>query len=248
MFTYRVGCAGWALPKPVRASFPAEGTNLQRYAGRLPAVEINSTFYRLHRPATYESWAASVPHDFRFAVKIPRAITHDQRLVATETLLDVFLGEATCLGEKLGCLLVQLPPSLAYDAPTVTAFFSDLRAQYGGAVALEPRHPSWFTADVARRLCDYRVARVAADPARVPAAAEPGGWPDLVYVRLHGSPHMYYSAYDEPFLGGLAARLRGFAKHANDVWCIFDNTTLGAATPNAIALQERLAEAVGRRK
>ena len=245
---YRIGSAGWTLPKPVRAEFPPEGSNLQRYAGRFTAVEINSTFYHLHRPATYENWAASVPADFRFAVKLPRAITHDQRLVATDVLLDVFLAEATALGEKMGCLLVQLPPSLAYDAVTAKSFFDELRAHYSGAVALEPRHPSWFTPDVAKRLCDYHVARVAADPARVPAAAEPGGWPDLVYVRLHGSPQMYYSAYDETFLDALATRLHGFATRAHEVWCIFDNTTLGAATPNALGLQERLsAEAIGRR-
>jgi uncharacterized protein YecE (DUF72 family) len=237
---YRIGCAGWSLPKPVRAEFPPEGSNLQRYAARFSTVEINSTFYHLHRPATYERWATSVRADFRFAVKVPKAITHEQRLVATDALLDVFLAEATCLGDKMGCLLVQLPPSLVHDAATVKSFFNDLRAQYRGAVALEPRHPSWFTADVGKQLGDYRVARVAADPARVPAAAEPAGWPDVVYVRLHGSPDMYYSAYDETFLDGLAARLRGFATRAHEVWCIFDNTSLGAATPNALALQQRL--------
>ena len=140
MFAYRIGCAGWSVPKADQAAFPTAGTLLQRYAARFSAVEINSTFYHLHRPATYEKWAASVPADFRFAVKLPKAITHEQRLVATDALVDVFLADARCLGEKLGCLLVQLPPSLAYDAPTVESFFRDLRAQYGGAVALEPRH------------------------------------------------------------------------------------------------------------
>jgi len=89
MAEYRVGCAGWALTKANQAAFPAEGTHLQRYAGRLNAVEINSSFYRPHRLATYEQWAASVPATFRFAVKLPKAITHDQRLVAADVLLDV---------------------------------------------------------------------------------------------------------------------------------------------------------------
>jgi len=173
-------------------------------------------------------------------VKVPKAITHEQRLVAADVLLDVFLSEATSLGEKLGCLLVQLPPSLAYDAPTARAFLDDLRAQYDGAVALEPRHESWFTADVTKRLRGHRIARVAADPAPVPEAAEPGGCDEIVYVRLHGSPQMYYSSYDDSYLDALAERLRGFATRASQVWCIFDNTTLGAATPNALALLERL--------
>ena len=240
MGEYRIGCAGWALTKANQAEFPAEGTHLQRYAGRFNAVEINSSFYRQHRPATYEQWAASVPADFRFAVKVPKAITHEQRLVAADVLLDVFLDEATCLGERLGCLLVQLPPSLAYDAPTVGLFLDDLRDRYHGAVALEPRHPSWFTGDVATLLSGYRVSRVAADPAPVPVAAEPGGWPELVYIRLHGSPRMYYSAYDEPYLDQLAERLREAAMRAREVWCILDNTALGAAMPNALGLLTRL--------
>ena len=240
MAEYRVGCAGWALTKANQAAFPAEGTHLQRYAGRLNAVEINSSFYRPHRLATYEQWAASVPATFRFAVKLPKAITHDQRLVAADVLLDVFLEDATRLGEKLGCLLVQLPPSLPYEALMVELFFDDLRERYHGGVALEPRHPSWFTGDVAALLSGYRVARVAADPAPVPLAAEPGGWPELVYTRLHGSPRMYYSAYDEPYLERLAQRLRAAATRAREVWCIFDNTALFAATPNALSLLARL--------
>jgi uncharacterized protein YecE (DUF72 family) len=240
MAAYRIGCAGWALPKPYQSEFPAAGTHLERYARRFTAVEINSSFYRPHSPATYARWAASVPTDFRFSVKVPRAITHDQRLVATDVLLDVFLSEATALGEKLGCLLVQLPPSLAYDAATAESFFTDVRAQYDGAVALEPRHASWFTSELDTRLRTHRIARVAADPAPVPAAREPGGWPDLVYVRLHGSPRIYYSAYDDQYLDRLAERLRDAAARASNIWCIFDNTALGAAVPNALGLMARL--------
>lgn len=240
MAAYRVGCAGWVLPKSHQPAFPEEGSHLERYAGRFTAVEINSSFYRPHSPATYARWAASVPTDFRFSVKVPRAITHDQRLVATDVLLDVFLSEARALGEKLGCLLVQLPPSLAYDAATAESFFNDLRTQYQGTVALEARHASWFTSDVETRLRAHRVARVAADPAPVPAAAEPAGWPEVVYVRLHGSPRVYYSAYDEQYLDMLGKRVRDAATRAHDVWCIFDNTAFGAAVPNALGLMARL--------
>ena len=240
MAAYRVGCAGWALPKPYQSAFPAEGTHLERYAARFTAVEINSSFYRPHSPATYARWAASVPTDFRFSVKVPRAITHDQRLVAADVLLDVFLSEATALGEKLGCLLVQLPPSLAYDAATAESFFTDVRAQYDGAVALEPRHASWFTGEVDTRLRTHRIARVAADPAPVPAAREPGGWPELVYVRLHGSPRIYYSAYDDQYVDRLAECLHDAATRVSNIWCVFDNTALGAAIPNALGLMARM--------
>jgi uncharacterized protein YecE (DUF72 family) len=85
---------------------------------------------------------------------------------------------------------------------------------------------------------------VAADPARVPAAGEPGGWDGLVYHRLHGSPRIYYSDYDAPYLDALAERLRADAGRAQAVWCVFDNTALGHATANALAVRHRL-EAVG---
>jgi len=237
---YRVGCAGWAIPKAHKSEFPADGSHLQRYAARFPAVEVNSSFYQPHRPATWSRWAESVPDDFRFSAKVPKAITHKQRLSGAVALLDTFLSEVTCLGPKLGCLLVQLPPSLVYDATTVESFFEDFRSRFDGAVVVEPRHASWFTPDVAARLYALRIGQVAADPAVVPGAAEPAGWPDIVYVRLHGSPEIYYSNYDEPYLERLAARMRDYATRARDVWCIFDNTARFAATPNALSLLGRL--------
>jgi uncharacterized protein YecE (DUF72 family) len=243
--TYKIGRAGWALAKAHRTEFPADGTHLQRYAARFSAVEINSSFYRPHQPATYARWAASVPRDFSFSVKVPKAITHQARLVDTEALLDTFLAEAMCLGPKLGCLLVQLPPSLGHDATVSDAFFRALRVRYDGAVAFEPRHPTWFEDDVTERLTAHRVARVAADPAPVPAAADPAGWREVVYFRLHGSPRIYYSAYDDAYLDDLAGRMRRASERAEQVWCIFDNTALDEATPNALSLIERLSAPPG---
>jgi len=240
MTAYRIGCAGWAIPKAHKSEFPGDGSHLQRYAARFPAVEINSSFYKPHRPATYARWAASVRDDFRFSAKIPKTITHKQRLIDTDTLLDAFLAEVSCLGSKLGCLLVQLPPSLAYDAPTAKRFFEAFRARYEGSLVVEARHPSWFTPEVTPRLYARHVGRVAADPAVVPEAAEPGGWAESIYVRLHGSPQIYYSTYDEPYLDQLAARMQAYATRAREVWCIFDNTALFAATPNALGLLARL--------
>jgi uncharacterized protein YecE (DUF72 family) len=235
------GCAGWSIPAESREAFPAAGTHLKRYAARFPAVEIDSSFHRPHRAVTYAKWAAGVPETFRFAVKLPKAITHELRLVGTGALLDEFLAQVAGLGSKLGCLLVQLPPSLAHEAATASRFFKALRARHDGPVALEPRHASWFEAAATRQLVQQRIARVAADPACVPAAAEPAGDPRTVYIRLHGSPRRYWSSYDEPFLDALAARLRAaLASGADTAWCVFDNTASGAATANALSLQARL--------
>jgi uncharacterized protein YecE (DUF72 family) len=232
----RIGTAGWGLPRLWRAEFPPAGSYLERYAERFSAVEINSSFYRQYRRAVYERWAAAVPATFRFAVKLPRAITHDQALVASDVLLQVFLEEVAGLGSRLGPLLVQLPPSLGYDAEHVDEFLATLRRLHAGAVACEPRHESWFGAEADEMLRRHAVARVAADPARVPAVADPGGDPGLVYYRLHGSPRMYYSEYEPERLALIAERVRDARVEAGERWCIFDNTTLGAATGNALAL------------
>lgn len=235
-----VGCAGWTLPRDVQGAFAAEGSHLERYAGRFPAVEINSSFHRPHRPATYARWAQSVPAGFRFCAKLPKTITHQRKLVGADDALAAFLAEAGALGEKLACLLVQLPPSLAFDAEVAARFFTALAARTDVAAVCEPRHPTWFTAEADGLLRAFRVSRVAADPARVPAAAEAGGWRDIVYYRLHGSPRIYSSAYDPEYLDALAARIRGDRAAGRQVWCIFDNTAAGAAARNALDLLARL--------
>jgi uncharacterized protein YecE (DUF72 family) len=236
-----VGRAAWNLARRQQSHFPDAGSHLERYAGRFPAVEINSSFYRPHQPKTYARWAACVPADFRFSAKIPKAITHELRLVGAEPLLDKFLAEVTALGEKLGCLLVQLPPSLAFDASVASSFFESMRARYSGGLVFEPRHPTWFTDDVERMLVDLRIGRVAADPPCGPVATEPGGWPGIIYYRLHGSPRIYYSNYEDAYLDALAPKLIAHAGSGVPVWCIFDNTALDCATVNALGLLERLA-------
>ena len=234
-----IGCAGWSLPKTEQARFKTTGSHLERYASRFKAVEINSSFYRSHRPATYARWGDSVPTDFRFAVKIPKAITHVMRLEnVDEQLMKSFLAEIAPLRDKLGCLLVQLPPSLGFVKEIASRFVGVMRAHTNMVVACEPRHRSWFTDEADSLLQELQVARVAADPALVPAAAEPGGWRGISYYRLHGSPKKYYSEYSDEFIAALRERLRKDLAVSREVWCIFDNTALGAATRNALDLRE----------
>ena len=240
----RVGTAGWTIPRRVGDHFPAEGSGLARYAARFTAAEINSTFYRSHKPETYARWTATVPEHFRFAVKMPKAITHERRLVDCGDVLKSFLDEARLLGPKLGPLLIQFPPSFAFDAKVVAAFLRLLRRRFKGRVACEPRHASWFEPAAERLLVQQRVARVAADPARVAEAAVPGGFAELVYFRLHGSPRMYYSEYGAAYVTSLARQLASYG--AAETWCIFDNTVSGAAASDALRLNEMLTAASGR--
>ena len=230
------GTAGWSIPKAVRAEFPAGGSILERYAQVFDAVEINSSFYRPHKPQTYARWAASTPEGFRFAVKLPKAITHERRLVDVIEPLDRFLTETTALGAKRGPILIQLPPSLPFDAAAAARFLNDLRDRYDGEAACEPRHPSWFSAEADALLVQHRIARVAADPALSETAAAPGGWTGFAYWRWHGTPQRFVSAYGADRLTALAARLGANA------WVIFDNTMSGAAAHDALRLKAILHE------
>ncbi len=154
------------------------------------------------------------------------------------------------LGDRLGVLLVQLPPTLAFEARVTRTFFALLRERWNGPVACEPRHASWFEPGADRALAALRVTRVAADPARSDSAAVPGGWlgPEgdgagaLLYHRWHGSPRVYWSRYDATWLARQAARIAAWPASAVP-WVIFDNTAAGAATANALELRSLAATA-----
>jgi uncharacterized protein YecE (DUF72 family) len=231
-----VGVAGWSVSRAEAAEFPAGGSHLQRYSTRFNAAEINSSFHRPHRPSTYARWAAEVPPAFRFSAKVPKLITHVNKLRDADALLEVFADEVSNLGEKLACLLVQLPPSLAFDDDVARAFFTAMRARFAMNIVCEPRHETWFAPEADALLVAMRIGRVAADPARVPLARVPGGWNGIAYFRLHGSPRMYYSEYDVSYIAALAAELSKCVAAGVETWCIFDNTASGAAIRNALQL------------
>ena len=238
-----VGTAGWSVPSRYVAEVPPGGSHLVRYARHLNAVEINSSFYRPHQRKTYERWAHSTPAGFRFSVKMPKAITHEQRLIDCGALLDRFVAEVTGLDDRLGVLLVQLPPKLALEKRVAGGFFRELRKRIDVPVACEPRHASWFMPEINDWLAERRIARVAADPAPVQGAGEPGGWDGLAYYRWHGSPRIYYSDYDDAALASLKRRLEERCKHGVPTWCVLDNTASEAALGNALALRARETEA-----
>jgi uncharacterized protein YecE (DUF72 family) len=236
----RIGTAGWNVPATVRDVFPASGSHLERYAARLNCVEINSSFYRPHQHKTYARWAKATPAAFRFAVKIPQAISHAEGMQFNPEDLERFMSEVDGLSAKLGVLLAQFPPGLAFEPGAAGAFFEVLRRHSKVPVVCEPRHASWFTADVDAWMEQRQIARVAADPARAPGADDPGGWRGISYFRLHGSPRIYYSSYDAATLALLASTLDKIGPQT-PVWCIFDNTAAGAAMDDALFLREGLA-------
>lgn len=231
----RVGTAGWSNPPAHRGKRQPAQSHLAYYAQNFGCVEINSSFYRSHRNETYERWRDSTPARFRFAVKMPRAITHECGLRGAGRELSRFLAEIDGLGPKLAVLLVQLPPSLEFAARTARTFFQRLPRPTHTHVVCEPRHMSWFSQSADAVLRRAGVSRAAVDPAMTDAAGLPGGDRRFAYFRWHGSPRMYYSSYRAAQLTSLAATLR--EAEAREAWCIFDNTARYAAWRNAATLE-----------
>lgn len=229
-----IGCAGWGVSGSPRFG-AMEGSQLERYGSVFNAVEINSSFYRAHRQTTYAKWASSVPESFRFSVKLLRTITHASRLSRIDALLEQFRVETDGLGNKLGCVLVQLPPSLQLDIDVANGFFDRLRTQFNCMLACEARHATWFEPNATALLTAHGVTRVLADPPKGQIGDHVPTTPSS-YRRLHGSPRIYYSSYTDEYLSQLATELTAAqAQTESPVWVIFDNTASGSAVSNALA-------------
>ena len=232
-----MGIAGWALPLELRVR-EVGSPALARYGELFNAVEINSTHYKFHQPKTFAKWCTLVPLDFRFAVKMHRSISHVQRLTRVDEAVH-FLNTLEAFGEKLGVVLLQLPPSLAFT-PVVEDFLRDLRSEYGAALAIEPRHPTWAQGEVEQLLKQLHIARVAADPPLITDRVMAAGDRAVSYYRLHGNPQMYRSVYSDERLEQLASTIISEGQEGGGTFVFFDNTMSGAAHANAFQLRELL--------
>lgn len=154
-----VGTSGYSY-KPWLGNFYPEGLAakemLRFYASRLPAVEINNTFYRLPKESVLQSWAEQVPGDFRFVLKAAQKITHVKRLKESADEVEYLFRVTAVLGVKTGAILFQLPPNLKKDLARLQNFLSILPSDR--AVAFEFRHPSWFDDEVFARLHEHNCA------------------------------------------------------------------------------------------
>jgi uncharacterized protein YecE (DUF72 family) len=272
MASARIGISGWTYP-PWRQDFYPTGlphrAELSYAAARMDSIEINGTFYALQRPSSFRRWAAETPHDFRFAVKGTRFITHLKRLRDVGVPLANFLASGLlALDDKLGPLLWQLPPTLRWDTensrriaefidalPRSTGEAAYLSRRHDGRLAepawtgtltdrplrhaIEVRHDSFKAADFRQLLAEHAVALVVADTA--------GKWPqffdvtaDFVYVRLHGSRELYASGYTDAELQVWAGRIRDWTAAGLDVFGYFDNDIKVRAPYDAMALRTLL--------
>jgi uncharacterized protein YecE (DUF72 family) len=237
-----IGTSGWSYPS-WKAHFYKEVPRkrwLAYAASQFTALEVNGSFYSQIRPETYAAWAAEVPEDFRFAVKGHRFITHYKQLRDVGESVERVLTQAQPLGRKLAVVVWQLPARTSLDLGRLGGFLDVLSRHTGVRHALEMRHRSWFTAEVAARLSAARVASCLSDAPDFPMWS--AVTTDLVYVRLHGHTRKYASSYSHASLRRWAASTRTWLDEGRDVHVYFDNDAEGHAVTNARTLLNMLEE------
>lgn len=238
-----IGTSGWQYRDWNGVFYPedvAARDQLAYYAARFSTVEINSTFYHMPRVSTAEKWYQAVPGDFRFTLKINRYLTHTKRLIIDDESrpkLDEFITVATTLRDKLGRVLVQLPPSLRYDIDRLETFLKAVDNRV--PLAFECRYDSWFRDETVKLLNRYDVSWVINDsPNRWPSAQYVTG--KALYIRLHGNRELYKSSYRDDELAEWAAFIQ---EHANsEAWVYFNNDYGGVGPANAATLQAILSQ------
>jgi uncharacterized protein YecE (DUF72 family) len=164
-----VGTSGYSY-KEWKGSFYPEKLPAKEmlgyYATRLPAVEINNTFYRLPPPSVFEGWKEQVPSGFKFSVKASQRITHFKRLLGVENETKDLLAAAASLGDSLGVVLFQLPPNMKKDAERLQAFLEGLSSST--RIAFEFRHPTWFEDGILDLLSRHNHSLVTSDTDDMP--------------------------------------------------------------------------------
>jgi uncharacterized protein YecE (DUF72 family) len=205
------------------------GRWLPYYAQRFAAVEVNNAFYRLPERSTFEHWADAVPSDFVVAVKASRYLTHIKRLRDPVEPAARLMDRASALGEHLGPVLLQLPPTLQADPELLDAALAAFPRSI--RIAVEPRHSSWFVNEI-RRVLEARSAALCL------ADGGPVDFPqwrttDWAYVRFHGGRGRPRSCYRRRDLERWADCLSDQWEEREDVYCFFNNDTNGCALRDA---------------
>ncbi|GAA4146655.1 DUF72 domain-containing protein [Actinomadura keratinilytica] len=233
-----VGCSGWQYPHWRGVLYPPglpQRLWLERYAECFDTVESNAAFYRLPKRETFENWAARTPGGFVMAVKASRFLTHVKRLREPAEPVARLMAAAQGLGGKLGPVLLQLPPTLHADAGLLAACLARFPA--GVRVAVEPRHPSWWTGAIRAVLERHGAALCWADVLGRPVTPlwRTAGWG---YVRLHEGAAAPWPAYGDRALTSWIRRAAGAWEPGADVFVYFNNDPGGAAVRNALRFAE----------
>jgi uncharacterized protein YecE (DUF72 family) len=226
-----------------RGSFYPEGLPTERwlafYAERFRTVELNASFYRLPSAKTFERWASLVPDDFRFAVKVSRYLSHVRRLRGPAEPMARLMDRCSRLGDRLGPLLLQLPPDLEAAPERLAAVLE--RVPEGVRMAVEPRHDSWWSDEVADVLRAHAAALCWADR-RGPVSPtwDTADWRYLRYHEGRGRPRPCYRPGElMPWLHLLMQD----ARRVTDAWVYFNNDAMGCAISDATELIDQAREA-----
>lgn len=230
-----IGTSAWAIPSLTQASFPNEGSHLERYSQILKTVEINSSFHKFHSEKTYEKWRLSTPNDFKFSVKLNKYFTHECNLSPSIKELNKELSTISHLENKWAVLLLQFPGSMNFNAKKMERFYKIIRKKFHGSIAIEPRNISWVNQEAVLLMKEFKISKVIADPERF--LSKDYSFSGIRYYRLHGSPVVYKSSYSEEFLSSLADKI---IRSKKENWVIFDNSMFGYATKNALMLKESI--------
>lgn len=240
--TVWIGTSGWQYRDwrgPVYGGRP-QARWLEAYAALFATVESNAAFYRLPERATFEAWAARTPPDFVMAVKLSRYLTHVRRLREPDEPVERFLHRVAGLGSKLGPVLVQLPPTFAADHARLASVLE--RIPPAIRVAVELRHPSWWS-EATRELLAHHGAALCLTDRRGPTSPV---WrtADWTYVRFHEGRAAPRPCYGEAALRSWAGRLRhGWGADA-DAFVYFNNDPLACA-PRDAAIFARVCRSAG---
>lgn len=238
--TFRVGTSGYYYRHWAGGFYPADLKTHKwfgYYAERFDTVELNASFYRFPTESAVKRWHRQAPEGFTYAVKAPRLITHLKRFHDTEGLMaDLYGVLGAHLKERLGPVLFQMPPSLHFDDERLEAILAQLDPSVTNV--LEFRHPSWWRADVQRRIAKAGAVFVSVSAPNLPddLAVSRG----RLYLRMHGVP-MYRQDYADDALAAWAGRLR--ASGAREGWIYFNNDAEAHAPRNAATLRGLLADA-----
>lgn len=232
---FRAGTSGWTYGSWRGRFYPQDlksADYLAWYARHFNTVEINYSFYHLPQPKTFEKWAAGTPAGFLFAVKVSKVVTHTRRLEGVEDPWRKFLEHASHLRDKLGPLLLQLPPSFKADVSRLEAFLELSRRLGARQLALEFRHASWFTPEVDALVAGHGAALVIGHSSRYPSAPLETASP-FFYLRFHGPRELFASRYSEEELAAWAAHVRAWLAEGRPVYAYFNNDVSGYAIANA---------------
>lgn len=236
-----VGTSGWSYKHWHGIFYPQDlkpDKYLEYYTTRFSCVELNSCFYHLPQKKTIDGWIIRTPGSFIFCLKLSRFITHQMKLLNVDEALQKFFGVFEGMKEKMGPILVQLPPQLSYDEPRIVYFLELLKKQYNQyRFAIEIRNKTWINDNFFDLLGQNAVAFVIADSGKRYPYHE-AVTTDFVYLRLHGREQLYASDYSENDLQQYADKISGWLNDGKEVWVFFNNDYHGYAVKNAEKLKD----------